>query len=73
MTKILWRKSTYSQPNGNCVEVGNVHSGAAIRDTKNRASGFITADPAQWQSFLTAVKNGRFHGGPERLGLARAG
>ncbi|MGI8310784.1 DUF397 domain-containing protein [Saccharopolyspora hattusasensis] len=34
--------------------------GAAIRDTKDRDAGYITADQAQWRSFLTAVKAGRF-------------
>nr|WP_246869195.1 DUF397 domain-containing protein [Saccharopolyspora sp. ASAGF58] len=31
-----------------------------MRDTKDRDAGYITADQAQWRSFLPAVKAGRF-------------
>ncbi|WP_190817816.1 DUF397 domain-containing protein [Saccharopolyspora pogona] len=60
MTPRNWRKSSYSNPNGNCAEVGRLAGGAAIRDTKDRDAGYITADRAQWRSFLTAVKAERF-------------
>ncbi|GAA4885079.1 DUF397 domain-containing protein [Saccharopolyspora cebuensis] len=57
-----WRKSTRSNGNnGNCVEVGFGRDGArAVRDTKDRAAGHFTTTGAQWTSFLTAVKTGRY-------------
>ena len=53
-----WRKSSRSHGAQNCVEVGRVGSGAAVRDTKDRAAGYLTASGAAWRSFLTTVKSG---------------
>ncbi|GAA4864904.1 DUF397 domain-containing protein [Saccharopolyspora cebuensis] len=55
-----WRKSTRSSQQTNCVEVGRVGEGAAVRDTKDRATGYFTTTGAQWTSFLTAIKTGRY-------------
>ncbi|MGW1679830.1 DUF397 domain-containing protein [Saccharopolyspora sp. NPDC002376] len=55
-----WRKSSYSGNQTNCVEVGALADGAAVRDTKNRAAGYFVADHQQWSNFLTAIKTGRF-------------
>lgn len=57
-----WRKSRRSSQETNCVEVGRVGDGAAVRDTKDRAAGYFTTDQAQWQAFIGAVKSGRFNG-----------
>lgn len=57
-----WRTTRYSQPNGNCVEIGRLGGGAAVRDTKNRAGGQLTTTAAQWSRFLLAIKNGHFDG-----------
>ncbi|SFD61772.1 protein of unknown function [Actinopolyspora lacussalsi subsp. righensis] len=55
-----WRKSSYSSQETSCVEVGRVHSGAAVRDTKNRAAGYFTTTAQQWAVFIDAVKANRF-------------
>ncbi|SFS82667.1 DUF397 domain-containing protein [Saccharopolyspora flava] len=56
-----WRKSSFSQGAENCVEVGRVaDSGAAVRDTKDRAAGHFTTTVPQWAHFITALKSGRF-------------
>ena len=55
-----WRKSTHSGNQGDCVEVGRVGTGAAVRDTKNRAAGYFTTTTEQWSAFIGAVKSGRF-------------
>lgn len=55
-----WRKSSYSGNQTNCVEVGRVADGAAVRDTKDRAAGYFTTTGQQWQMFVVAVKSDRF-------------
>ncbi|MER7011411.1 DUF397 domain-containing protein [Saccharopolyspora sp. NPDC000359] len=60
MTPTGWRKSSFSGNQGDCVEVGRVGGGAAVRDTKNRAAGYLTTGREQWTAFVAAVKDGRF-------------
>ena len=56
-----WRKSSKSGQNSGCVEVGRVAEGAAaVRDSKDRAAGCVTATRVQWRSFVAAVKGDRF-------------
>lgn len=57
---VLWRKSSRSGQDTNCVEVGRVVNGAAVRDSKDRAAGYFTASGAQWRAFLSAVRANRF-------------
>ncbi|MGI8308498.1 MULTISPECIES: DUF397 domain-containing protein [Saccharopolyspora] len=60
LSRTTWRKSSRSNSGGNCVEVGRVGGGAAVRDTKDRAAGYFTATGSQWRAFIGAVKAGRF-------------
>ncbi|MFD3753838.1 DUF397 domain-containing protein [Streptomyces cyaneofuscatus] len=54
-----WHKSTYSGSNNDCVEHAALPSGGhAVRDTKDRTLGAHTFAPAQWQAFVTAVRDG---------------
>lgn len=55
-----WRKSSRSANTDNCVEVGKAATGAAVRDTKDRAAGYFTASGEQWAAFLLAIKDGRY-------------
>lgn len=54
-----WHKSTYSGSNNDCVEHAALPSGRhAVRDSKDRTLGAHTFAPAQWQAFVTAVRDG---------------
>ncbi len=55
-----WRKSSRSAKQTSCVEVGRTADGTAVRDTKNRSAGHFTTTPAQWTTFLDALKSGHF-------------
>ncbi|WP_243793747.1 DUF397 domain-containing protein [Saccharopolyspora gloriosae] len=57
-----WRKSSRSAQQTSCVEVGRAVDGAAVRDTKDRAAGHLTATTGQWSAFVGALKSGRFDG-----------
>lgn len=55
-----WRKSSRSSQVENCVEVGQIGDGAAVRDTKDRAAGYFAVTNDQWAAFIHAVKSGKF-------------
>ncbi|MEY8039145.1 MULTISPECIES: DUF397 domain-containing protein [Saccharopolyspora] len=55
-----WRKSSRSAQETDCVEVGRVDDGAAVRDSKNRAAGYFSVSGTQWESFLAGIKSGRY-------------
>jgi hypothetical protein len=56
-----WRKSSYSGGAQQCVEVGRIAGCAAVRDTKDRAAGHLTATGDQWSAFIDAVKAGKYN------------
>ena len=56
----IWRKSSWSAHNGNCVEVARASSGLiAVRDTKDAGCGpTLVFESEAWGSFLNTLKNG---------------
>lgn len=54
---MMWRKSSYSGPSGNCVEVGFAVEAVAVRDTKDQDGARLEFAPSTWRSFLTALKH----------------
>ena len=50
----MWRKSTYSFSNGNCVEVAD---GGLIRDSRlGEASPVLSFTPQAWARFTSGLK-----------------
>ncbi|MFE7492906.1 DUF397 domain-containing protein [Kitasatospora sp. NPDC057965] len=54
-----WRKSSYSNGQGGCVEVDDSHPGA-VRDSKDPHGPVLVFPTEAWQSFLVAVRVGEF-------------
>ncbi|MGV9894599.1 DUF397 domain-containing protein [Streptomyces tendae] len=55
LTRIQWRKSSYSgDQGGNCVEVAEVtrHATVAVRDSKSPAGPILTLAPAAFTTFV---------------------
>ncbi|MCY9785538.1 DUF397 domain-containing protein [Nocardiopsis sp. EMB25] len=50
-----FRKSSYSTGGENCVEVADLPTGAAIRDSKHPELGFLPVEAAEWVSFARLV------------------
>jgi hypothetical protein len=61
LVSAVWRKSTRSSSNGDCVEVAdNLLGVVAIRDSKNATRGTLRFASAEWKAFLDGVKLGEF-------------
>jgi hypothetical protein len=58
MTHALWRTSTRSGTNGNCVEVAdNLPGVVLVRDSKNRTGGVLSFSPTAWRSFVGLARS----------------
>jgi Domain of unknown function (DUF397) len=55
-----WRKSTYSNNGGACVEVATGEDWIAVRDSKDPDGPVLTFTPAEWDAFLAGARDGEF-------------
>ncbi|PPK64763.1 uncharacterized protein DUF397 [Actinokineospora auranticolor] len=55
---MMWRVSSFSLPNNDCVEVGRGPGETLIRDTKNRSAGALHLTPHSLAALLHSVKRG---------------
>jgi Domain of unknown function (DUF397) len=51
-----WRKSSYSNPSGNCVEAAHLPGGVALRDSRFPDGPALVFAGATWDAFLAGVK-----------------
>lgn len=56
-SSLTFRKSSYSSGKGeDCVEVANMHKGAAVRDSQHRQAGHLAFPTTEWTAFLRSVQ-----------------
>jgi hypothetical protein len=56
-----WRKSTYSNGQGDCVEVADGIPGALpVRDSKDPGGPALVFTAESWAAFIAGVKAGNF-------------
>ena len=51
-TDLVWRVSSYSGGNGNCVQVAELDQRIAVRDSKNPDGGMLVVGERDWAAFI---------------------
>lgn len=55
-----WEVSPFSGGNGDCIEVGELDGGFAVRDSKDRSGPVLRFTDGEVAAFARWVKEGRF-------------
>ena len=50
-----WRKASYSNGSGQCVEAASDNGTIAVRDTTNRDGGTLSFSAQMWKTFTAAL------------------
>jgi hypothetical protein len=56
----VWRKSTRSGGQGNCVEVAATPTAVGVRDSKDPTGPLLVFTRTEWRAFVAGVKTGEF-------------
>jgi hypothetical protein len=59
---VVWRKSTRSNPQDNCVEIAELPSAVAVRDSKDPGGPVLAFHQDEWRAFIEEIKSGRLDG-----------
>lgn len=53
-----WRKSSYCDTGGQCVEVAQTPTAHLVRDSQNPDRGYLAISGQAWAAFISDVKDG---------------
>jgi len=58
LSRAVWRTSTYSGGNGSCVEIADLGTVVAVRDSKDRGGAVLVLGVEAWRGFVRGLKDG---------------
>jgi Domain of unknown function (DUF397) len=58
LSRAQWKKSSYSGNSGNCVEVADLGSSVAVRDSKDPYGPVLIYTRDEWQGLIRSAKSG---------------
>jgi hypothetical protein len=56
LSRAVWRTSSYSGGNGSCVEVADLGTHVAVRDSKHRSGPKLVFSHEAWRAFIQGLK-----------------
>ena len=61
LPKVLWSKSSWSNPDGNCVEIATLPDGdIAVRNSRDPRGPALVYTPDEIRAFVQGAKTGDF-------------
>ncbi len=61
LSEAAWRKSTFSNPSGNCVELADLSNGlVAVRNSRDPEGAVLVYTRPEIDAFLRGAKSGEF-------------
>ncbi|MET8141290.1 DUF397 domain-containing protein [Sphaerisporangium sp. NPDC005288] len=61
LSGVRWRKSVYSNPSGNCVELAELPGGeVAVRNSRHPSGPALIYSRGEIAAFIQGAKNGEF-------------
>jgi hypothetical protein len=55
-----WRKSSYCDTGGQCVEIAQAGAHRLVRDSKYPAGAFLAFSTQVWAAFISDIKHGAY-------------